>query len=204
MIMNGKSLAAAFLLSAFALSAHAQKPHIQWNTAYDFDAVETFAWQDTPETSLEGRNPFMHSLIKNTLEAELATSGLTEVESNPDVYVNYHASTTTEVQLRSDSYGYGFGAYGMGGWGYYGMGPVGSVSTTTRAVEYQRGTLVVDIWDAQLKELVWRGEVSDTLPDNPQKAEKLVVKAIGRLADQGRKLWQKEVERRARAAGDEG
>jgi hypothetical protein len=81
------------------------------------------------------------------------------------------------------------------------MGPVGSVSTTTRAVEYQRGTLVVDIWDAATKELVWRGEVSDTLPDNPQKAEKLVVKAIGKMADQGRKLWQKEVERRERAAG---
>ena len=52
----------------------------------------------------------MDSLIKNTLEAELSTSGLTEVESNPDVYVNYHASTSTDIQLRSDSYGYGYGA----------------------------------------------------------------------------------------------
>jgi hypothetical protein len=34
------------------------------------------------------------------------------------------------------------------------------------------------------------------LPDNVQKAEKLVVKAIGKLADQGRKLWEKEVDRR--------
>jgi hypothetical protein len=200
--MNGKSLAAAFLLSALALPALAQKPNIQWNNQYDFDAVETFAWQPTPDTSLQQQNPFMHSLIKNTLEAELATSGLTQVESDPDVWVNYHASTSTDVQLRSDSYGYGFGAYGMGGWGYYGMAPVGNVSTTTRVVEYRRGTLVVDIWDAASKELVWRGEVSDTMPDNPQKAEKLVVKAIGRMTDQGRKLWAKEVERRERAARD--
>lgn len=204
--MNRKSLAAAFLLSALALSAHAQKPAIQWNNQYDFAAVETFAWQPTPDTSLEGGNPFMHSLIKNTIEAELATSGLTQVESNPDVWVNYHASTMTEVQLRSDSYGYGFGAYGMGGWGYYGMGgaTMGNVSTTTRAVEYERGTLVVDIWDAASKELVWRGTVSDTMPDNPQKAEKLVVRAIGKMAEQGRKLWAKEVERRERAARDAG
>ena len=202
--MNGKSLAAALLFGTCALSAHAQKPAIQWNQMYDFAAVDTFAWQDTPETSLEGRNPFMHSLIKNTIAAELAESGLTEVDSNPQVYVNYHASTTTEVQLRSDSYGYGFGGYGMGGWGYYGMGSMGTVSTTTRAVEYQRGTLVVDIWDAAKKELVWRGEVSDTLPDNPQKAEKLVVRAIGKMADQGRKLWQKELDRREKAADDKG
>ena len=201
--MNAKSLAAVVVLSTFALSAHAQKPRIQWNNQYAFDAVETFAWQDTPETSLEGINPFMHSLIKNTIEAELATSGLTEVDSNPDVYVNYHASTTTEVQLRSDSYGYGFGAYGMGTWGYYGMS-AGPVSTTTRVVEYEKGTLVVDIWDVAMKELVWRGEVTDTLPDNPQKAEKLVVRAIGKMADQGRKLWASELKRRERAADDAG
>jgi opacity protein-like surface antigen len=203
MIMNGKSLAAALLLGTFALSAQAQKPAIQWNQQYDFAAVDTFSWQKTDDT-LESRNPFMHSLIKNTIEAELAESGLTQVDADPDVYVNYHASTTTEVQLRSDSYGYGFGGYGMGGWGYYGMGSMGTVSTTTRAVEYQRGTLVVDIWDAAKKELVWRGEVSDTLPDNPQKAEKLVVRAIGKMADQGRKLWAKEVERREKAASDGG
>jgi len=201
MITNGKSLAAALVFSTLAFAAQAQKPAIQWNKAYNFADVTTFSWQVTDDT-LQSNNPFMHSLIKNTIEAELAESGLTQVDANPQVYVNYHASTTTEVQLRSDSYGYGFGGYGMGGWGYYGMGSVGSVSTTTRAVEYQRGTLIVDIWDAATKELVWRGEVSDTLPDNPQKAEKLVVRAIGKMADQGRKLWADEVKRRERAAKD--
>jgi len=199
--MNAKSLAAALVLSTLALSAQAQKPQIQWNSKYAFDGVETFAWQDTPDTSLEEQNPFMHSLIKNTIEAELATSGLTEVEANPDVWVNYHASTTTEVQLRTDSYGYSIGGYGMAGWGYYGMA-AGPVSSTTRAVEYTKGTLVVDIWDAASKELVWRGMVTDTLPDNVQKAEKLVVRAIGKMADQGRKLWEKELDRREDAAKD--
>ena len=195
--MNGKLLAAALLVSSLAFSAQAQKPQIQWNNKYNFQDVKTFAWQLTPETSLAQSNPFMDSLIKNTLKAELATSGLTEVESNPDVYVNYHASTSTDVQLRSDSYGYGFGAYGMGTWGgYYGMS-AGPVSTTTRVVEYTMGTLVVDIWDAATKELVWRGEVTDSLSDsNVEKNQKTVVKAIGKLAAQGRKLWAKELESR--------
>jgi opacity protein-like surface antigen len=193
--MNVKSLAVALLVSSVAFAAQAQKPQIQWNSAYDFQNVKTFAWQETPETSLAQANPFMDSLIKNTLEAELATSGLTEVESNPDVYVNYHASTSTDIQLRSDSYGYGYGGYGMGTWGgYYGMS--GPVSTTTRVVEYEKGTLVVDIWDAAKKELVWRGEVTDSLPDNVEKTQKTVVKAISKLAAQGRKLWAKELERR--------
>jgi hypothetical protein len=198
--MNGKSLAAALILGTVAFSAQAQKPQIHGNNNYAFDKVNTFAWQDTPDTSLEDRNPFMHSLIKNTIEAELATSGLTEVEANPDVWVNYHASTTTDTQLRTDSYGYSMGGYGMAGWGYYGMA-AGPVTSTTRVGEYTRGTLVVDIWDAKSKELGWRGTVSDTLPDNVQKAEKLVVKAIGKMADQGRKLWSKELQRREDAAG---
>ena len=200
--MNGKTLAAVVVFSALGFSAQAQKPQIQWNNNYDFDAVQTFAWQDTPETSLEERNPFMHSLIKNTIEAELATSGLTQVEADPDIWVNYHASTTIDTQLRTDSYGYTMGGYGMAGWGYYGMA-AGPVSSTTRVVEYTRGTLVVDIWDSASKELVWRGTVSDTLPDNVQKAEKLVVRAIGKMADQGRKLWEKELDRREDAR-DEG
>ena len=51
--MNGKLLAAAFLSSALALSAQAQKPAIQWNNSYDFAGVDTFAWQSTPDSSLE-------------------------------------------------------------------------------------------------------------------------------------------------------
>lgn len=196
--MNAKFIASVLAASAITLSAHAVKPQIQWNSEYAFQNVKTFAWQETPETSLERRNPFMHSLIKNTIEGELAASGLTQVESNPDVYVNYHASTSTSVELRSDSYGYGFGAYGMGSWGYYGVRPIGPVSTTTRVVEYDMGTLVVDIWDAATEELVWRGEVTDSLPDSTQKTEKTIVKAIEKLAAQGRKLWGREQERRAR------
>ena len=87
--------------------------------------------------------------------------------------------------------------YGMGTWGgYYGMS-AGPVSTTTRVVEYTMGTLVVDIWDAATKELVWRGEVTDSLSDsNVEKNQKTVVKAISKLAAQGRKLWAKELEQR--------
>ena len=168
--MNGKLLAAALLVSSLAFSAHAQKPQIQWNNKYNFQNVKTFAWQDTPETSLEQSNPFMDSLIKNTLEAELSTSGLTEVESNPDVYVNYHASTSTDIQLRSDSW-----LRLRRLW----HGHLGRVLRDERpGVDYDArrrvtmGTLVVDIWDAATKELVWRGEVSDSVSDKSRRTRR--------------------------------
>lgn len=191
-------LAAAPLLALAALPALAQKPQIQWNDEYDFDAVETFQWQAIDEAQMGSANPFMHSLIKNLLEQQLATSGLTEATSNPDVYITYYGNTETEIELRTDSYGYSYGGYGMGGWGYYGYG--GPVSTTTRQVEIQRGTLVVDIWDAATEELVWRGMVSDVMPDDQEKAERMVTKAIDKLIDEGRELWEEVKEDRADAA----
>ena len=171
-------------------SAFAAKPQVQWNSSYDFSGIESFAWKDSPvAVSLAQANPFLHEHIENAIEFQLTSNGLTEVESNPDVLVTYYGSTETEVQLRSDSYGYGWGGYGGPGWGYYGYGRVGPVSTTTRVVEYERGTLVIDIVDASSDELIWRGSVSDiSVTDDQQKLQKNITKAIAKLVKQSQKL----------------
>lgn len=195
--MRTLSMAAAVLGTMLAAPVLAEKPQIQWNEQYDFDSVETFAWQFTPETDLQNSQPFLHSKIKTSIQYYLTDAGLTEVQENPDVYVNYHTSTQNEVRLETDSYGYGFGAYGMGGWGYYGYGMAGPVSTTTRVHEYQVGTLVVDVWDVASQELVWRGAVSGTVPSDITKAEKLIDKALAKMVAQWRKMRAKA----AKAAG---
>jgi hypothetical protein len=50
----------------------------------------------------------------------------------------------------------------------YGYGAAGPVSTTTRVVNYPKGTLVVDIVDAAKKELVWRGSTTPILISDGQ------------------------------------
>jgi len=179
-----------------ALPALAAKPQIQWNSDYDFASIDSFAWKDSPAAmSLAQAEPFLHAHIENAIEFELTSSGLTEVESNPDVLVTYYGSTETEVQLQSDSYGYGWGGYGSPGWGYYGYGRGyvgGPISTTTRVVEYERGTLIVDIVDASSSELIWRGAVSDiTVTDDPEKMQKNMTKAIQKMVKQSQKLRAK-------------
>ena len=88
-------LSAAVLAAIVSVPAYAAKPQIQWNQQYDFDAVETYQWQYTPETDLEQSQPFLHSKIKTGIEYYLTEAGLTQVTENPDVYVNYHTSTET-------------------------------------------------------------------------------------------------------------
>ena len=185
-----KKLRAVPLIAMIAtMSAFAAKPQIQWNQSYDFQGIRTFAWQPSTGTSLETRSPFLHQHIINTIEFYLSDSGLTEVESNPDVLVTYYGSVDTEVQLQSDTFSYGWGGYGMGSWGYYGYGFGGPVSTTTRVVEYQRGTLVIDIVDARSNELIWRGSVSDLpVSDDQSKLQKTITKALAKMVKQSRKL----------------
>jgi hypothetical protein len=190
--------AAAVALSAFFASpAHADKPQIQWDGSYDFTKVNSFQWNPQVASSLEKSNPFMHSRVVAAIEYELTATGLTEVQAGPDVFVTYHTATENKVRLESDSYGYGFAGYGGPGWGRYGYGygvGIGApISTTTRVVEYEEGTLVVDIWDAQSKQLVWRGTASRVFSDDVRKAESQVVKIIKQMASQSKKL-------RARAA----
>ena len=183
----------ALLAALVAAPALASKPRIQWDPDYDFSAVSTFQWQTPPEASLERSDPFLHSRIVNAIEYELTGYGLTEVEENPDVYVTYHLSTQRDVTLQSGAIGYSFGGYGLGHWRYFGYGRMGPIITSTRVIEVERGTLVVDVWDARLDQLVWRGSVSNiTISDNPMKTQRNAEKAIEAMAKQYRKLRARE------------
>ena len=97
-----------------AAPASAQKVHVDYDQSVDFSVYKTFAWGKTPETSLQGEAPLMHSRVKNAIEYHLSEGGLVEDTENPDVYVTYHTRTREEVQLHTSSMGYGYG----GGWGW--------------------------------------------------------------------------------------
>ena len=196
-----KQVAAALMSSAlFALPAHAAvKPQIQWDKQYDFSQVKTFKWQPPAAASLAEVDPFMHKFIEDAIEKELVAAGLTKTEGMPDVYVTYHGSIETEVELRSSSFGYSIGGYGGTGWGAvgYSMGPT---STNTREVRTQKGTLIVDIYDPTQQQLVWRGTAPGILiSDDKAKTQKDVQSAITAMAKQNRKLRAKEANAREKS-----
>jgi hypothetical protein len=72
--------------------------------------------------------------------------------------------------------GYGYGP----GWGW-GGGGMGMGSSTTTVRTYEEGTIIVDIYRADDKQLVWRGTVTGTISDDPKKNEKNIVKGIAKL-----------------------
>jgi hypothetical protein len=77
----------------------------------------------------------------------------------------------------------------VGRYGYRISGPIGPIETTTRVVEVERGTLVVDIVAASSNTLIWRGTATDiTGTDDVAKMRRNVEKAIEAMAKQARKL----------------
>lgn len=192
-----RHLMAALAILVVAAPAYAQKIYIDFDQSYDFDKPKTFAWSNTSETSVGAGNPLLHSRIVNALEHYLTQGGLIEVSENPDIFVTYHASSEEEMRLNTTTFGYGYpGDWGWGGYGHgygYGGWSGGMGSSTTTVTTYEVGSLVVDVWDASTKELIWRGTAANIMvTDNPEKMTKRIDKALEKMVKKSRKLEDKK------------
>lgn len=178
-----RTLVTLTLVMLVALPAAAQKVQIDYDKTVDFSKYKTFQWADvSSDTSLKQGSPLMHSRLKNAIEDHFGKAGVYEVEEDPDFYITYHTNARDEVRYNTTNFGYGYGR----GW-YYGGG---MGSSTTTATTYTKGTLIIDIWDAESKELIWRGISTATVPSNPEKGAKLIDKTITKLSKRWQKMYQ--------------
>jgi hypothetical protein len=124
------------------------------------------------------QNPLDADRIKSAVNASLGAKGWTMVDSGGDISIV--AMEITKNQQTLNTFYDGFG----GGWGWrrFGGGGFGEATTTTET--YKVGTLVVDLFDTKTKELVWRGNASDTLSNNSNKNIKNLDKDVEKMFKQ--------------------
>ena len=159
----------SLVLVALALPAAAGVV-VDWDSKATFAAYKTWAWkQGTP-----ARSELAQSRLEKIVEGALAGEGLTPSEASPDLFVLTHCASEMRQELRVTDYGYAYGP-GYYRWGY------GYPSYDVDTVTYRVGTLVIDIVDAKTGKMVWRGEASDTIGDDPQKLEKKVSKVVAKM-----------------------
>lgn len=173
------------LLAFLTAPAFAQKVYIDFDKNADFDSYQTFQFVETGE-DISDTDPLMHGRVVEGIRSRFLAGGMKGVDSNPDLYVTYHAAEKEETRLNTSNFGYGYGP----GWGWdpYWGGGYGMGSSTTQVVNYSVGTLIIDAWDAETKNLVWRGSITATVTDNPQKDEKKINKGLDKLV----KEWQRK------------
>jgi Domain of unknown function (DUF4136) len=168
--MRGFAIAAALTLMSGA--AFAQDVKTDSDPSANFAAIKTFA----VKIGTSWNNPISEKRVTAEIEQALTEKGWTKAEADKaDALVVLHGATEKEKSLNT-FYSGGYGGYGWrGGWG----GGMGTATTTTS--EYLVGTLVVDIFDAKSKQLMFRGTATDELSDKPEKNQKKLAKASDKM-----------------------
>lgn len=144
-----------------------------YDVAADFSGYRTFAWMERTYTAerLQKRRAAIESLldkkVHQAVTEALAARGFTEVDRREaDLLVTFHTDTTHRVNITSLPYGYP---------------PLWQ--PPYRQVEvfvYKEQTLIIDVIDPALFQLVWRGTASGVVDqaDLPQSRVNDAVKAI--------------------------
>jgi hypothetical protein len=168
-----RTLAIAAALSLLGTAAVAQDVKVDFDKSANFAELKTFS----TKIGTSWNNQISEKRISAEIEETLTGKGWKKVDANPDALVVLHGATQTKRTLNTFYSGdMGWGGYGYRGWGGMGMG-----SATTTESEYQVGTLVVDIFNANSKQLVFRGAASDEISDKPEKNVKKVEKAAAKM-----------------------
>jgi hypothetical protein len=151
----------------------AQQVKTDYDRSANFAQYKTFSWEH-----VKTQDPLFVDRIKNAVNSVLVTKGWTEVESGGDVSIVAMQMTLNEQTLNTFYDGFG------GGWGWrrFGGGGFGEATTTTET--YKVGTLVVDLFDAKTKKLLWRGNSSDTLSNNSNKNIQNLDKGVEKMFKQ--------------------
>lgn len=152
---------------AIASSALAQQVQTDFDKRVNFSQYKTYSWKQ-----VQVKNDLWEPRIKDAINGQLAAKGWQLVDDGGDVVIV--AIGTTRIQRTLDTFYNGFG----GGWRWRGGG-FGTATTTER--DYKEGTLVVDMFDAKSKDLIWRGNAEDMVSGNPEKNEKKLDKAVVKM-----------------------
>ncbi len=147
-----------------------------------FKTFEYFGWADNSDRIL---SRFDKERIEGAFKDEFTKRGLEYVEKDGDLVVLLHivVEDKSKVSANTTHYGgYGGGYYGYGpGWGWgpgYGMG---MTTTYYDEIDYKVGTLVIDVYHASDKKLIWESIGTKTVDDNPETREKNIPKTIAAI-----------------------
>jgi hypothetical protein len=143
----------------------AQQVSVDYIKTVDFSRFHTYAWGEENQNQI--RNSILAQVAKTQIEAAMQSKGFTQVKrtENPDVLLVANGGARKETSYTA-----------------FGTGPrFGGGMATLTPQQSTEGTLVVSLYQAKEKQLVWRGVSQGTLSSNGNKNQKLVEKAVQKM-----------------------
>src|SRR5271165_5617731 len=165
--MRAKALTVCALCLILAAPMLAQQVSVNYNHGVSFSQFHTYAWGSQNQNQIQ--NSILAQVAQQDINNAMQAKGLQMVQENqnPDLIL------TANGGLRQQTSYSAWGMRGIGG----GMGGI----TPEQNVE---GTMIVDLYDAKSKSLVWRGIAQNTLNNNGNKNQQMVEKAVQKMFKQ--------------------
>jgi hypothetical protein len=139
------------------VSAGASEISVDHHAGVDFSRYKTYAWK----AGTDAPNLDTHKRIVASVDQTLQAKGLTKVEKDPDLWVSYQVVSKQEATSTD--------------WDYGKFKFRGRDVTVQKLV---RGTLALDLVDADFDALVWRGAATEYLTPDAPPAEGVIEKAV--------------------------
>jgi uncharacterized protein DUF4136 len=173
--MRRSSALAGVIACAAALAACAATMTVSSHVerGLDFSRYRSFAWGPadalpTGDPRLD-QNAFFKDHVQGAVERQLAQRGLQLASGDADLLIHYHANITRRIDPNQADRAYGYYAPGEA--------PPGQI-------DYEAGTLVLDIVDARTNRLVWRGWAQNGVEDmlrDPDRMARTIDQAVTRM-----------------------
>jgi uncharacterized protein DUF4136 len=153
--MARRLLCAALTMTGFVLAGCATmqvSSHVE--RGLDFSHYRTFDWGPPDKLPIGDprldKDPFFRDQVDGAIEKQMAARGFerSATSETPDVRIHYHASINTRFDVREE---------------HYSSNCVDDDVCPGRVIEYEAGTLVVDIIDERTGRLIWRGWAQDSV-----------------------------------------
>jgi hypothetical protein len=150
----------------FTAAIFGQQVKTDYDRAANFALYKTYSWE-----KVQTQDELWVDRIKSAVNTALAAKGWTEVPSDGEVAIVAMGITNDRRTVRTFYDGLG------GGWRWGG----GFGEATTTVDTYEVGTLVIDLFDARTKMLIWRGSASDTVSNKANKNIKNLDKGVQKM-----------------------
>jgi len=144
---------AAFTVASTGCATMTVGSHLE--RGLDFTVYRSFDWGPTDalptgDPRLD-KDPFFKDHLEGAVEKQLALKGFERAApGSADLLIHYHASINNRIDVNKMDSRYGY-CYGE--------------DCNATVVEYEAGTLVIDVVDARTKKVIWRGWAQDSVED---------------------------------------
>lgn len=165
---------AVMALTAASCATLTVSSHVE--RGLDFARYRTYEW-GPPDALPTGdprldNDPIFQDHVQGAVERGLTARGFERVASGqPDLLIHYHAAISKRIDVNRMDREYGY---------------CWDEACTARVVEYEAGTLVLDVVDARTNRVIWRGWAQhglDGILGNQDRMARMINEAVKRMLE---------------------